>query len=367
MKNPGRFLFLLLVALSVSVPASLSAQDSRYAEITVYVCPTEGGSQSDREYFDFNLQEEVRGSGYTLANGLYRSAAEAKDNSHFYIVVTLEYDEAFRENVVNTELYDTRTNNQILTSSMGYQNVEEMNEWNLTIIYSLMANAPSVKHIMDYQEDQAKWNAFLKWMEGQEQFAARYRMYFGFRGGYSRRFYKVDPLGVPYIANSEGNSFEAAFQFSYQPLSILAVQAEMVFTMDKAVLRYAEPVEPALQFPTDTYTSIWLMIPITAKATLRFDRFLVAPFGGVYLNVPLGKMEFEGAVQKDREFTVPLLGFTAGIDLGTRLGPGTLFLDIRYSSDFGRIVKTDPPPNKDEYHRSGLSLSLGYELGFSKK
>jgi hypothetical protein len=383
MKTPGRFLFLLLAALSVALPASLSAQNSRFAEITVYVCPAEGGSETDRAYFDFNLPEEVKGSGYTLANTLYRTAAEARDSSHFYITVTLSYDEEYYENVVVTELYDTRSNAQILTSSMGYQNVQEMNEWNLTIIYSLMANAPAVKHIMDLPEEQVKWDAFLAWMEQQERYATRHSLYLGLRAGYSNRFYMEQ--SSEFIAPSEGNTFEVGFQASFQPLPLLAVQAEFVVTMDDAVFQYYEAKEGAevLKRSQTEYRSVSLMIPLTVKLTLRPERFLIAPFGGLYLSLPLGGMENdyqrtfqtddgdEVVVESPSGFTFPVVGLTAGIDLGTRVGPGTLFLDLRYSADLDTVKRPKSDSSeysgKDLYKRSMFSISLGYEFGLLKK
>jgi hypothetical protein len=58
-------------------------------------------------------------------------------------------------------------------------------------------------------------------------------------------------------------------------------------------------------------------------------------------------------------YTVPL-GVTAGADLGMHLGPGLLFLDIRYSLDFG----TNESDNSiATFRRNMVSFSLGYKYG----
>ncbi|GHV15401.1 hypothetical protein FACS189491_12290 [Spirochaetia bacterium] len=68
-------------------------------------------------------------------------------DSDFYLRFTLTHDEVYDDETITAELYLTETNTLIITTGMGYQAVEDMNEWNLTMIYQLMANAPLNKYI----------------------------------------------------------------------------------------------------------------------------------------------------------------------------------------------------------------------------
>ena len=63
-------------------------------------------------------------------------------------------------------------------------------------------------------------------------------------------------------------------------------------------------------------------------------------------------------------YTVPI-GFIAGGNIGVRLGPGTLFLDIRFAGDFGDTNVYGYWGNRALYNtRMLVSCSLGYEFCF---
>jgi hypothetical protein len=116
------------------------------------------------------------------------------------------------------------------------------------------------------------------------------------------------------------------------------------------------------------------MIPLILKGTFWFGRFLVEPLAGLYVTLPLSRMttSIEG-IEGDSPYTpgksgytysVPL-GFTAGADFGIHLGPGTLFLDARYSADFGNTVNADT--DDMVYRRSMVSITAGYRFGLLKR
>jgi hypothetical protein len=122
--------FLLLTAAAVS----LSAQNSVLLNTKVWIAPTVGGTAAEREFFDFNLREETRGAGYGLA--------ETRADSDFYITTLVERDEAENINILTLALYNSHTDAELLTNGMAFTVVEDMYDWNLTMVYSLMANAP---------------------------------------------------------------------------------------------------------------------------------------------------------------------------------------------------------------------------------
>jgi hypothetical protein len=342
MERLKRIVVWALAALT-ALPAQPAgaAPERRYGETAVYVYPTKGGSSEDRAYFNFNMQEEIKGAGYTLTNLLYREEAAAKENSDYYIALILDYDEVYKEHTLTADLYDTRTGNHILSSIYGYKNVEDMDQWNLTIIYSLMANAPLIK------KKPPGIIADAYGLPGGEQ---QHRVYLGPRTGYSTRFYRA-PSGTDYVERTNlASAFQLGAYVSFRPKPFLSIQAEVLFTMDFA--SFTGFTGTSLNHTEYRFAS--LMFPLTLGAFLRIGPAFVAPLAGVYAVLPLG------------DFTVsPLpLGFTAGVEAGAQLRWGTIFLDIRYAADFGETHLDD---GTSLFRRSMVAISLGYGWGFSKK
>ncbi|GHV50160.1 hypothetical protein AGMMS49579_03310 [Spirochaetia bacterium] len=345
-----------LYAQAESIPEGEKSANigEKFANVKVWVAPTTGGSAEDRAYFDFNLPEEVKGSGYELT--------ETQEASDFYIVASLEYDEEYGDYVLTAELYNTETGALIVTTGMGYQTTEEMNDWNLTTIYSLMANAPISKRLSLKAEAPKEYHLFL-----------------GLRAGYSMRFYQ------PFTSRAElypdpytlGHTFEAALHLSYQPWRYVGFQTEAIFTMDFAPLKHynnkfdsSNSVDMAYLYPEETYQSVSLMVPLIVKGIFWIDQLVISPLAGVYLAAPLGQMTRKEKNGYDEAFDVRYqipLGWTAGAELGIRLGSSHIvFLDVRYAGDFTAIVRPAVNP-KILYQRRMISFSLGYKFDLLMK
>jgi hypothetical protein len=202
-------------------------------------------------------------------------------------------------------------------------------------------------------------------------------MYVGLRGGGSFRFYTLPKLVQDYSSNfTQGFTYEIGLHFGFRFLSFMSVQAELIFTQDRAPFRGPKfnitDEEIRYIYYTDSYSSKSLMFPLTLKFPLVFAPFLVTPFGGPYLALPLGRMNLEttNTTGNDGSFAYGLtmaLGITVGVDLGVRLGPGILFLDLRYSGDFGETIIQMDDGSTRSYKRAMMSFSLGYELAFLNK
>jgi hypothetical protein len=199
-----------------------------------------------------------------------------------------------------------------------------------------------------------------------------YKLYVGFRAGSSNRRYSISPgvrEGRGYIKSPiDGHSFEGGIQVSYQVLRFLAVQAELAFTHDTASLELRETKDNTLISLNDYYRSSSMLIPLTVKGTLQFyDRLVLNPFAGLYFTAPLGNMEarvWDNKKSGGYQYGIPL-GWTAGAELGWAMGKGgTVFLDLRYSADFGYLKWTDAEP---VYRRSMVSITAGYRYGFFKR
>jgi hypothetical protein len=202
-------------------------------------------------------------------------------------------------------------------------------------------------------------------------------LYAGMRGGGSFRSYTLPESTKDHYSRALVDlSYEASFQAAFKFLPFMSVQAEAVFTQDRAKLQGSgyenEGGASWHTFYTDSYTSTSLLFPLTVKFPLVIDPYVISPFCGAYWTLSLGSMMLDSNIstRKTGEFDYDLtgrFGLTAGVDLGIRLGPGILFLDTRYDGDFGETVTQMDDGTEIHYKRAMLSISIGYELGLVKK
>jgi hypothetical protein len=114
------------VLLMVVLAMPLSAQ-------SVFVSRVTGGTQREQSYFMSAVSEELTQIGYKLVKTI--------DRSDYYMTIVVEGDDGFQ--AVTFALYNTKTENLIASSMMGYEALEEMDKWNSYMVNEVMADAPS--------------------------------------------------------------------------------------------------------------------------------------------------------------------------------------------------------------------------------
>ena len=175
-------------------------------------------------------------------------------------------------------------------------------------------------------------------------------LYAGVRGGGALHIHTSpisDGLAEAFLGSYYEN-FNIAAHANVQFLGALGLQLEAVYTMD---------------FEPDGQTSSFLF-PGLLRYSYRRGTMVVSAMGGGYLGVPLGRM-------KDEYFYHPLgnlIGWTAGINFGNKVGPGYVYLDIRWWTDVTDTAKREAPGGGEAgYLRNMLTLCIGYEAGFFRK
>jgi hypothetical protein len=58
-----------------------------------------------------------------------------------------------------------------------------------------------------------------------------------------------------------------------------------------------------------------------------------------------------------------LFGYTAGGRAGIKLGPGVVFLDVRYMGDFINAKATVHTSSVEIYKRRIIAIGIGYKIG----
>ncbi|MDR1948921.1 MAG: hypothetical protein LBQ38_06000 [Spirochaetaceae bacterium] len=181
-------------------------------------------------------------------------------------------------------------------------------------------------------------------------------LYLGLRGGGSWRPYAEGDKSLFTDMADQAFSWEGAFQVSVHPLPLLALQGEAIFTQDR------------LSNGGVKISSYSMMFPLLLRFNIRKGDITLAPLGGVYFILPIGDMKFSAAGASSSSswtHSVPL-GYTLGLSTGVKLGPGNLFLDLRYSGDLS-AAKLDNAAGSKLYTRSLVSFTLGYEIGIIKR
>jgi hypothetical protein len=116
---------LLIAPLAVPLSAKSGVNNK------IFVSPAEGGNESAKEYFDYELWDATWLLGYELADMIEKSG--------YYITVSLQEDDGV--NTVTVALYNTGTKEQIAASAMGYTVLTDMDGWNRYLINELMMSA----------------------------------------------------------------------------------------------------------------------------------------------------------------------------------------------------------------------------------
>ncbi|MDR2435394.1 MAG: PorT family protein [Treponema sp.] len=196
-------------------------------------------------------------------------------------------------------------------------------------------------------------------------------LYLGLRVGPSVRLYSRD-TAEPFAENNIYSflNITAGVQATFQFLPFLAVQAEFLFTNDYAPYSAVNPVintntnTGTMRAGPDPFSSYSLMFPLALRYTYRQGRLFAGALAGIYFSLPLGDMENKTFGGNFGYSMNPPLGYTVGINVGTKLGPGSLFLDLRWAADIGETQKNS---GEDIYKRSMVTIAIGYELGFFTK
>jgi hypothetical protein len=208
-------------------------------------------------------------------------------------------------------------------------------------------------------------------------------LYVGGRLGGSVHFYQFGDYDI----KNQG-SFDFALQLSVPLLKNFGIQTELMyssemtgFSEDTTVIvtsyvygMYGTVISMYSYYPGKinfNFKYNEFMLPILLRYNYEFGLFSIAGLFGPFFTVPTGKVEYTATLTslvyseeyKTHYDVEDLFGVMVGLNFGIKLGPGTLFLDLRYAID-NDMVKVD---GDRFWHRNVLPLSIGYELGLLPK
>jgi TolB-like protein len=214
-----------------------------------------------------------------------------------------------------------------------------------------------------------------RWLENQafgNELWKNKRFYAGIRPGFSVHFYNIEDGEYHNGSVNNGVSFDIAAQFAVQMHPLFALQLELIGTADSASISDTKAVADEAGNFLYNYESAYgfnyqsMIIPVLAKFTLRPDIFSLALFGGAFFSIPLGSINYSDSYldQDEKRTATPNPGWVAGVNAGIKLGPGVIFLDMRYMGDFTATKVQGGGRTAELFKRSMTAFSIGYEIGF---
>jgi hypothetical protein len=347
-------LLIWFVSFMIIIRIPLSAQER--SDTGIYIAPTTGGTLSERQFFDDNIPMEIHGANY----GVVYTPQE----SDYIITMRISEDEDYDNpggilKVFTISVIRTATNVAVVEYSWDYREIEEMYNWNLFLVYNALANItltnPDITAPPPVTVPPPWRNNWL---------------YLGFRAAPAlTRYLYLTTVDYP-GDNSAGFGAEAGITAEFHPFRFLSFQFDAVLSYDGfTALRIVSPEGNSRKYISDDFTGLSLMIPFLLKVPLPFEKSILSLYAGPYYTMfigPLTKISGDTtASEKSSVYKASPLGVTAGMEIGFPAGPGELFVDLRYSRDFGEtfIHKSIGP----RYTQDRLTLSLGYRFGLFKR
>jgi hypothetical protein len=346
MKIKNIFL-VVMVLMSVSIFAQ--TRD----DIRVYIAPVVA-SPDQAKYFVDNFTMETAGAGYNITENVaeadYTLKLEVKPNMVLYDDGSLEQappDE--KQSVLYITLLNNEENAEVVTFGYPFTELEEMNEFNLYLLYEAMANVPLTKFSGDYEPPELEPDHWRnKWIYLHAAFS------------YPIMSYKLKPEGLlgnaaiynddePEVRYSQidhkvravpGVTFGLEFQF------LNWMSAELVFDMtfgDPMSYSFIPGIGAQLKFPIKPS-----------------DRFMLEPYLAVNSRLNTS----------DTYAQYPFFGAGGGFQFGEKGGSmGAFVIDANFIYSIGELItyntnKNFPKPSQIHWDCWTVGLSIGYKVGF---
>jgi hypothetical protein len=179
--------------------------------------------------------------------------------------------------------------------------------------------------------------------------------------------------------------FQGGFVAAYSFNKILGLQGELIVDRKGEKLTYTFKDAHGDYDVKENFSVTYLTIPILFKAGAEIGKFKIHGILGPYVGIGVaGKAEMSGEGRTE-SFTIKFnqqpedgddyfhakrldVGLTIGVEPAFKVGPGDIFLDLRYN--YGFLDIQNPPSTKPEgyYARNNHSfgISAGYLITFGK-
>jgi hypothetical protein len=340
-----KYIFLIAMGL-VAVSIFSQTRD----DIRVYVAPVVA-TPEQAAYFRENFIMETIGAGYSIAETAdeadYTLNLEVKPNMILYDDGTEEPAPPDEDQfILSIALLDNENNTEIVAFAFPFTELEEMNQFNLFLLYEAMANVPLTKlSAIEIVEESEAWRN--KWLYLRAAFS------------YPIMFYqlKLDPVWGNCIVDPDDPNYRhttldhkvrpiPGFLFGLEFQYLNWMSTELVFEMS-----FGDPVQNSF------VPGIGLQLKFPIKPS---SYFMLEP----YLAIS-STLNTSNTYAKYPNFEVGG-GFQFGVKGGSM---GAFVIDASFMYSIGEIVTYNnstkyPEPKYVHWNHWTVGLSVGYKIGF---
>jgi hypothetical protein len=115
----------------------------------------------------------------------------------------------------------------------------------------------------------------------------------------------------------------------------------------------------------ESFSTKSLLVPLLAGINFYPSIFSLSIYGGLYSDIPFSGLYKDSFAGTEEEFKRNILfGYAVGGSAGMEIGPGIMFLDVRYMGDFTNTKATITNRPAENYKRRILAFGIGYKIGF---
>jgi hypothetical protein len=269
-----------------------------------------------------------------------------------------DYPENDRVGAFQIWLWDTAAGRLIFTDELTADDREEAESYLPNLINWLFANVmPPAKVEVPVEvvaEPEPEPVPLVPWL------------YLGMRAGGAFNTYNVRLTDKYDSSTSQAFGAEAALALEIRPWRFFGFQVEAIGGMDlfNAFAKIPASSEEILH-KTEQHTAYSLLLSLQLKVPLEMEssRLFLSLVAGAYYVMPLGWVVLEEITSRSHEPDLPI-GVIGGADIGGGVGPGNLFVALRFGRDLGI---TGGKSEGLQYVMSRMSISIGYHFEVLKK
>ncbi|MDR2246944.1 MAG: hypothetical protein LBE17_09830 [Treponema sp.] len=393
-----RFFLISLTTATVFLPAILSAQTAREPAYNIVITPItfEPDLEEDSVRIYESINNEFGWQGQL--NNLYRLIetkggvgdppafanlpldAQAAD-PRYVLTVNLFTDGPDR--VITLNLYNTPNFDLIGNQEMAYRSVDEGLGMIAFFCWSLSSNLPADDRPVEAEREiiYVTPERDVIYVTPEEDISWKNKwFYVGLQGGLSFRLYRSTAESDDRIF-TVAPTFDAGLRLEGQFLHFMVKDSYFSFSAETGADISQEKVIWDDYMPTGDKiiplnisgqgsSGLNLIFPALLKFNYKPSIFSTSLYGGAYAILPLDGSTYSSLLG------IPLgIGVMGGINLGVKLGPGLLYMDLQYGMDLDskqfHYESTQTVNGKDNYYerdviykRQMFNLVVGYKFGF---
>jgi hypothetical protein len=339
------FLFAVVALLPCAAVIAQTRQDT-----TIYVPVPMGGSGEQQAFMQEQFSMEATAAGYAIVDSARESdyTLQLRINPNLIVYSdgsTAEPGPDDKQYIVELHLTRTSDNEELVSFSFPFSQLEEMYEWTLYLLYQATANIPLTKYIatIDTEHWRNKW------------------LYIRFSFDYALVDYAPDPAkntaySVPIGQDAVGIPISRID--SFMPGAVVGLELQFLDFTPRISL--AAEADIKLLFGDPSGATFIPAIAFAIKVPIKPSKhWMIEPY--LMVDFPIST--------STSVISFPILGVGGGVQVAAKGGEmGGFFADFNVIYNIGNVhtenLSNNFTPKEVYWNRFVVEVGVGYKLGF---